>query len=223
MAFQGLRRGLVNMNSADPKLTNLLHEEKDVLKELANLAREKAEAARFLTMWGNIEHADIKDICDRTRDLLNEFQNMLSDFSAGYGNYREKLKEIHKGGETLHDLKHKQSTLQSKLSQAIKNKKPHEQLQSELATTEREVLEHIANYESSKRALFRDALESQFEAFNVFGKQLVVLGTFGKYMAGQIPQGKLAPGQDLPMYKGNDTTRQIYSDFIKELKEAAAA
>nr|KAJ3415295.1 Cytosolic carboxypeptidase-like protein 5 [Polyrhizophydium stewartii] len=38
MAFQGLRRGLVNMNSADPKLTNLLHEEKDVLKELAKVA-----------------------------------------------------------------------------------------------------------------------------------------------------------------------------------------
>ncbi|KAH6576645.1 hypothetical protein BASA50_006695 [Batrachochytrium salamandrivorans] len=220
MAFQGLRRGLVSMNAVDPMLANLLHEEKDVLKGLANFAKEKGEASKFLALWGNVEHADIKDICDRVRDMFDELQNMLVDLSTGYSIYRDKLKDINKGGEDLHALQQKLRGCQDKLAHAIKNKKPHDHLQVEVGVVEKDVLEHIAECESSKRALLKEGLETQFDAFQRFGKQLVILGTFGKHMTSQIPQGKLAAGQELPLYKGNETTKRVFSDFLKEIGDA---
>ncbi|KAJ8322903.1 lipid-binding protein [Batrachochytrium dendrobatidis] len=219
MAFQGIRRGLVSMNAVDPLLANLLHEEKDVLKGLANFAKEKGEASKFLALWGNVEHADIKDICDRVRDMFEELQNMLVALSTGYSIYRDKLKDINKGAEDLHVQQQKLRSCQDKLAHAIKSKKPHEHLQVEVAVVEKEVLEMVAGFESSKRALLKEGLESQFESFQCFGKQLVILGTFGKHMTSQIPQGKLAAGQELPLYKGNETTKRVFSDFTKELND----
>ncbi|KAJ1542120.1 hypothetical protein HK096_009628, partial [Nowakowskiella sp. JEL0078] len=39
------------------------------------------------------------------------------------------------------------------------------------------------------------------------------------YLSDQIPQGTLAPGQELPDYTGAKVTETIYSDFCKSLKE----
>eukprot|EP00842_Homolaphlyctis_polyrhiza_P001350 jgi/Hompol1/2215/HPOL_001646-RA len=181
-------------------------------------------ATRYLTSWANIEHQDIKDICDRTREMLDEFQTMILDFqlynlSDGYGIYRDKLKEINKQTETLHALQHKHKQIQDRLSSAVKNKKPHEALQSELASTERDLQAMVADFESQKRLLLKEALDSQFDAFVSFGKEMTVLGAFGKFLSSQIPQGKLSPGQELPMYKGQEVTKRIFADFSKELKD----
>ena len=48
---------------------------------------------------------------------------------------------------------------------------------------------------------------------------MLIIATYGKYLADQIPQGNLEPRQPLPKYQGAATTDQILSDFKAAMVE----
>ncbi|ORY40347.1 hypothetical protein BCR33DRAFT_362509 [Rhizoclosmatium globosum] len=43
--------------------------------------------------------------------------------------------------------------------------------------------------------------------------QMLVLANFGNHIADQIPQGKLAPGYDLPAFKNDEILNLIMQDY----------
>ncbi|KAI8910357.1 hypothetical protein EDD86DRAFT_205191 [Gorgonomyces haynaldii] len=155
------------------------------------------------------------DVTSKWNTMNIDFQKRLSAFVDAYTEYREKLKEIKKMSDSVHELANKHKHAQEKLNKAISANKPSEQLQREASQLEYEFQCKSAEYESVKRALLKDGLIKQAEGWSLLGKHMEILAVFQKHLANQIPQGTLAPGQELPMYTGAGTTQQIVNDFLQ--------
>jgi hypothetical protein len=50
---------------------------------------------------------------------------------------------------------------------------------------------------------------------------MLIIAEFGIHLADQIPQGSLAPGQELPPFQGHSVTSQIMADFEEAIKNVA--
>ncbi|RKO96132.1 hypothetical protein CXG81DRAFT_11541, partial [Caulochytrium protostelioides] len=214
MALAGLRRAFGDKN----ELVALLDAEKEAAKSIRSNGRELGETSRHLTLWGREEHADLTDCLDKAAIVLGklaEFHNALADEHA---RYRGLLHDIHAQDQAILGIRNRNRELQSKIKSSAKSGKNVEWLQKEEETVRRELLAAIAAQEGFKRRNIKDALHIQFDAWTTLGQKLMILGTFGKYLADQIPQGTLAPGQELPEYKGSATTTRIFGDFLKALK-----
>ncbi|KNC99737.1 uncharacterized protein SPPG_05117 [Spizellomyces punctatus DAOM BR117] len=217
--FQGLRRSMVSLNAHDhPELNVLITEEKDVMKELHKFAKEKAEAAKYMAVWGKTEHTDVADITEKYLVLFEEFAKFHYTLIERYELYRSRLKEMKAREDSLYVLRKRLKELQEKFKDAIKKQKPHEGIKLELTTVDRDLAEQEAAYEGYKRASFKDAMHLQFDAWMEFANKITIFATFGKYLSDQIPQGSLAPGQELPAYEGATVTTRIVTDFLKELR-----
>ncbi|KAI9095543.1 Eisosome component PIL1-domain-containing protein [Phlyctochytrium arcticum] len=219
-SFQSLRRSMVSLNAPDhPELTVLITEEKDVMKTLQKYSKEKVEAGKYMAVWGKTEHADLTDITEKYSTLFEEFSKFHSNLVEGYDGYRVRLKEMKTREDSLHGLRKRFKDLQDKFKDAIKKQKPTEGLKLELTAVDRELAEQEAAFESFKRAKFKEAMHLQFDSFLEFGSKIAIFATFGKYMTDQIPQGMLAPGQELPSYEGSPVTTRIIADFLKAIRE----
>jgi alkylated DNA nucleotide flippase Atl1 len=64
-------------------------------------------------------------------------------------------------------------------------------------------------HEGEMRLLLKEGLTIQYQSFADFSQKLSTLAHFGKHMVSQIPQGTVAPGQDLPPYMGAPVTKKI--------------
>ncbi|KAI8998304.1 Eisosome component PIL1/LSP1, partial [Gaertneriomyces semiglobifer] len=192
-------------------------EEKDVMKELSRFAKEKVEAGKYMAVWGKTEHSDIEDITEKYLVLFEQFAKFHSDLIERYDCYRAKLKDMKSREDGLYILRKRLTELQGKYKEAIKRQKPTEALRAELESLDRDCNESGAAYEGFKRAIFKEAMHMQFDAWMDFGRKIMVFAQFGKYLSDQIPQGSLAPGQPLPAYEGAPVTTRIVNDFLKAL------
>ncbi|KAI8820652.1 Eisosome component PIL1-domain-containing protein [Fimicolochytrium jonesii] len=227
-AFQGLRRSVVSLNSHDhAELSILIKEEKDVATELHKFAKEKLEAGKYLHTYGKTQHKDIEDISEKYLTLIEKFVDFHSTTIEKYESYRSRLKDMRQREETLYALRKRHKELQDKYKDAVKKQKPHETLKIELGVVEKDLAEQEAECEGYKRATLKEALHTQMDAWMDLGNKMAIFATYGKHLADQIPQGSLAPGQELPPYEGSGVTARITVDFTKALRayeaEAKAA
>ncbi|KAJ3286592.1 hypothetical protein HK104_008965 [Borealophlyctis nickersoniae] len=220
MAFQGVRRAVVSINAHDHKELNILiKEEKDVIKQAQQFAKEKHEATKYLASWGKGEHADLADITDKFAMLFDEYVKFQNALTERYNEYRNRLKEIREKEEALWNAKKQLRELQNTVKAEIKKGKPADSMRAELTAAEKNLMEAESTHEGVKRAVFKQAMYTQFDALMDYGQKVTILGMYGKHLSDQIPQGTLAPGQALPEYTGAPVTKQILGDFLKALRE----
>ena len=213
-----MRRSFIDLTNAENStMLNLLQEEKDFMREFSRSMKQKLQANAFLGVWADEEHDDLKDICNHLKTMMDSLQELVVEFNAGYEKYRGNLKEIQKDTYNISKLKQQNKRLVAKAANAKKAKKSPAEFELQASNLQIEIEQREATCESDKRLLLKEGLNHQFDAMIRLGKQMQVIGTFGKHMTGQIPQGKLTPGQRLPEFKGSKITQQIHSDFTKEL------
>ncbi|TPX57481.1 hypothetical protein PhCBS80983_g03810 [Powellomyces hirtus] len=238
-AFQSVRRSVAAFNAHDYKELNvLIKEEKDVMTELNKFAKEKVEgikravkfelsawtklklitAGKYMALWGKSEHKDFEDVTEKFLTLFDEFGKFHSELIEKYEIYRSRLKDMRAREESLYTLRKRLKDLQEKYKDALKKQKPSETIKIELTVVDRDLAEQEAEHEGFKRSTFKDAMHLQMDAWMEFGNKMTVFSTFGKHLADQIPQGSLAPGQELPEYQGASVTTQITLDFFKALR-----
>jgi molecular chaperone GrpE (heat shock protein) len=82
--------------------------------------------------------------------------------SVNYDNYREKLKELKKQQYIWHEHEDKVKHAGDKLSKASASNKPVDRLQVEFNDAHDTLLRYIAEYESLKRVLIKDAMVLQY-------------------------------------------------------------
>jgi hypothetical protein len=99
MAFQGIRRSFAKLTEHDPLLHMLIQEEKDTVKALQNLRKERQESSKFLEQWAGTpylttekQHTDIHDITGHLHSLNTVFGDALAELTASYSSYRDGLK-----------------------------------------------------------------------------------------------------------------------------------
>jgi uncharacterized protein YdcH (DUF465 family) len=140
---------------------------------------------------------------------------------ASYAEYRDKIKEIKKLHDQLTEVVAKHKQVSDKLAKAIQQKKPSDALQTEETALAQEELILSANFESTKRALLKTAINTQCDGWTKLANSIKTMATFQKHLADQIPQGSLQPGQELPLYVGAATTKMIFRDFEKAMSGPA--
>ncbi|KAJ3185619.1 hypothetical protein HDU87_000243 [Geranomyces variabilis] len=220
-AFQSVRRTVAHLKPNDLKaLTVFIDEEKDVLKAGEKFGKEKVEAGKYLANWGKTEEKDLEDVASKFATLYEAFGKFQSTLVERHTVYRSKLKAMRQKEEDLIALRKRVHQLQDKLADAIKRQKPSETIKVELTVVERDLAAMEAQHEAGKRALFREAMHGQMDAWMDFGTRVTIMGQFGKHLADQILEGALPSGQE---YTGIRTTRQILMDFSKELRTLDAA
>ncbi|KAJ3270045.1 hypothetical protein HDV01_000593 [Terramyces sp. JEL0728] len=220
-AFQGLRRGIISVQSHDPSLATLIEEEKDCIELFRKCGREVGETSKYITKWGDSEHFDLKDMTSHFSMFAEEIQKILYDISGAYGAYREKLKDIKKKAEELHELDKKYKAANEKFKKAQKKGEPYDKLESDSNGLHKQLLDFECIYEASKRSLYKEAVMLQYNGWADFAVKASIIAQFGKEMANQIPQGAVGPGDDLPPYTGSQITKQIKEDFLRTMKECS--
>lgn len=218
-AFQGLRRSVAAINARNHVEVNILiQEEKDVMKTIKETGKEKLDAGKYLANWGRREHEDIEDITSKFESMTEEFNKFHLDLVDSYDEYRCMFKDIRNREDEIYAKRKRVKELQDKLKECVKKNKPVDVAKADLSIAEEDLAALEADSEGYKRKIFKDAMHYYFDAYRAYSQKLAIMAQFGKYLADQIPQGMLAPGQPLPSFEGAPTTTRIYSDFLKALR-----
>ncbi|KAJ3102670.1 hypothetical protein HDU97_000367 [Phlyctochytrium planicorne] len=151
---------------------------------------------KSLSVWGSLEHDDLKDITSKLERLINKQLDAETKLTDTFGEYREKMKEIKKREKQIFDQNGKLKNAEKALADAKRKQKgDQDQLQFQKGLHEEELKRMLAEHEGLKR---KDMLESFSMYFGAL--QLAIAARFGNHLVNQIPQGTLLPGQTLPSY-----------------------
>lgn len=191
--FQDIRRGL---NNSD--LGILIQEEKDVIKSCQRVAKEQSEASKYLAIYGKKEgSADIVDITEKLWVVLDCITSAQTDCGRRLEIHRELLKDIRVADDALTALKHTERILADKLKDAIKKQRGVEAATQAHIDCHQRVLEKEADVACEKRSLLKQALHVKMDAIIEMSAKSSIAASYGKHLADQLPQGKLAPGQQM--------------------------
>ncbi|KAI8800477.1 Eisosome component PIL1-domain-containing protein [Cladochytrium replicatum] len=219
MTFQAVRRGVTSMTSHDSALSVSIQEEKDSLEAWKKLEKEQAEAAKYLAKWGQKEEADIQDVTEKLFHLNEKLSEIFASFVERSGGLRSNLKEIRRTEEELFASKKRMKELEEKVRSGAKAGKPVGTMELELKRIEQDILEREAVFTCEKREKLQQGIYMKSDALIEMSQKVQIIATYARYLADQIPQGSLAPGQQLPPYTGTPVTSRIFSDACKALRD----
>ncbi|KAJ3219946.1 hypothetical protein HDU67_008475 [Dinochytrium kinnereticum] len=212
---QNIRRHISMMGSDSP-VNTWLQEEKDVIKELRNLAKEQGHANKFLAEWGKVESEDLRNITEKLAIISEKMVEATNQYANQYEKSRLYIKEIKANEDSLLALHRKQKDLRTKLDNAQKKKnKDVEAIRKELGELDQEVLAREAFHEGFKRERLKAAMNARWDGLMEYSAKLSVISNFGNHLANQIPQGYPTPGAEVPPFLGGQTTSQILMDYEK--------
>ena len=200
--FGGIKRGIISMKANDPHLSNLISEEKDLIASIKQSHESNAAAAKYLSLWGEGEHTDLKDITNHYLAMSNEFNLIITEWEYAQMEFREKLKDIRTHSDNIATLRQKVKNISDKISKAVKAGKPTDELDFEKRANEAQLKNEIANFEHTKRVYLHDGMISQFNGLKKFALKTSEYASYGAHLAHQIPKFTVTPGQELPDFKG---------------------
>jgi seryl-tRNA synthetase len=201
--FGGLKRGIITLKSNDPYLSNLISEEKDAIAAIKQTHQSNLQASKYLMLWGEGEHSDVKDITTQYNNMANDFTMMMAEWEYAQHEFREKLKDIRTHSDTIANIKSKSKSATDKFTKAQKSGKPTDELSLEVRALEAQLKNELAAFESTKRSCLQQGMIAQFNGMKKFALKLEEYANFGAQLAHQIPQVSIVPGEQLPIYNGN--------------------
>ncbi|KAJ3205155.1 hypothetical protein HDU82_005372 [Entophlyctis luteolus] len=208
-------------------LDSLSSASKEAAKGIRSVATAQAELAQTITKWGKREAEDLQCISDGLSTLNGKVGDLYTRLADDMDACRALLKHVQQKEDSVASLKRKQRDLQAKLEGVVKpsatsrilgasaNSSPAvaDSLRADLNAVDREVMAAVADLEGFKRESFRHSEKRKWNATVEFCVQLLIVANFGNHLADQIPQGKLAPGYDLPAFKNEQIVAKIMSDY----------
>lgn len=151
-----------------------------------------------------------------------QWSNIMMEFSDSMDQYRDTLKSI----------SIKQSTLQPGRDQKRKIKEKIDQLQGSLSSMDKvanleqqlEQLEEFTNADevemnNFKRMATREALYILLNGMHAMASKTDIISTFGKYIVDELNVDSIQPGQERPVYQGEEKTKRVLEDAKKAIDE----
>ncbi|KAI9343751.1 hypothetical protein DFJ73DRAFT_942096 [Zopfochytrium polystomum] len=187
----------MNKGEANAKNLNIyIQEEKDVVVALKSVAKEKRDVHRGEN--GDTQHQVVRGGRGTRRGVLK---------------LPIQFKDIKTREDKIHDWKLKVKRAHDQLEKAAKQQKPTDQAKFEVETLEEELKKLVAEHVGLLRADLRDAYHFYYDGYAELASKMAAVAKFGRHLADQIPQGSLAPGQELPPFTGTNVVNQIFKDF----------
>ncbi|KAI8622109.1 Eisosome component PIL1-domain-containing protein [Chytriomyces sp. MP71] len=201
-------------NSESRDLEIYIKEERDVVEAHTSLMRQRAGSLDAEMRWASTKEEDIRAISDKLNQIQQAFIQTENAYIESIEGSRKIMKEIRNREKKIAEAKVRLRQAVSKRDAAQKKNNPDV---DSLANEARQIQADIRGFEADHlgltRADFKQALRLKHEATVKYAVRLSVASKFSLYLADQIPQGMLSPGQDLPPFTGQSTLDQIMADF----------
>ncbi|RKF55198.1 Sphingolipid long chain base-responsive protein PIL1 [Golovinomyces cichoracearum] len=197
------------------KLSQLVKMEKNVLRSMELVSRERMEVAQQLSIWGEACDEDVSDITDKLGVLIYEVGELEDQYIDRYDQYRVTIKSIRNIEASVQPSRERKQKITDQIAQ-LKYKEPNSPkilvLEQELVRAEAESLVAEAQLSNITREKVKDAYSYQFDALREHCEKIAIIAGYGKYLLELIDDSPVTPGETRTAYDGYEASKAIIQD-----------
>lgn len=197
------------------KLAALVKMEKNVMRSIELVARERREVAKQLSLWGEENDDDVSDVTDRLGVLIYEIGELEDQFIDKYDQYRITLKSVRNIEASVQPSRDRKQKITDQIAH-LKYKEPNSPkiivLEQELVRAEAESLVAEAQLSNITREKLKAAFNYQFDAMREHSEKMALIAGYGKALLELLDDSPVTPGETRPAYDGYDASKQIIID-----------
>ncbi|KAI9748572.1 MAG: Eisosome core component [Chaenotheca gracillima] len=197
------------------KLSQLVKMEKNVMRSMELVGRERMEVAQQLSIWGEACDDDVSDVTDKLGVLIYEIGELEDQFVDRYDQYRTTIKSIRNIEASVQPSRDRKQKITDHIAQ-LKYKEPNSPrivvLEQELVRAEAESLVAEAQLSNITREKLKAAFTYQFDALREHCEKLAIIAGFGKHLLELVDDTPVTPGETRNAYDGYDASKAIIQD-----------
>merc|ERR1712000_258498 len=197
------------------KLAQLVKMEKNVMRSMENVAKERMEVAQQLSVWGEGGDEDVSDVTDKLGVLLYEIGELEDQYVDRYDQYRVTIKSIRNIEASVQPSRDRKQKITDQIAQ-LKYKEPNSPkivvLEQELVRAEAESLVAEAQLSNITREKVKAAYTYQFDALREHCEKLAIIAGYGKHLLELVDDTPVTPGETRAAYDGYEASKAIIQD-----------
>lgn len=202
------------------KLSQLVKMEKNVMRSLEMVAKERMEVAQQLSIWGEHGDEDVSDVTDKLGVLLYEIGELEDQYVDRYDQYRVTMKSIRNIEASVQPSRDRKQKIADQIAH-LKYKEPNSPrivvLEQELVRAEAESLVAEAQLSNITREKIKAAYTYQFDALREHCEKVAIIAGYGKHLLELIDDTPVTPGETRAAYDGYEASRAIIQDCEEAL------
>ncbi|EQL01222.1 sphingolipid long chain base-responsive protein LSP1 [Ophiocordyceps sinensis CO18] len=197
------------------KLSQLVKMEKNVMRSLEQVAKERMEVAQQISLWGEGGDEDVSDVTDKIGVLLYEIGELEDQYVDRYDQYRVTMKSIRNIEASVQPSRDRKQKITDQIAQ-LKYKEPNSPkivvLEQELVRAEAESLVAEAQLSNITREKVKAAYSYQFDALREHCEKVAIIAGYGKHLLDLIDDTPVTPGETRQAYDGYEASKAIIQD-----------
>lgn len=197
------------------KLSQLVKMEKNVMRSLETVAKERMDVAQQLSVWGEGADEDVSDVTDKLGVLLYEIGELEDQYVDRYDQYRITMKSIRNIEASVQPSRDRKQKITDQIAQ-LKYKEPNSPrivvLEQELVRAEAESLVAEAQLSNITREKVKAAYTYQFDALREHCEKVAIIAGYGKHLLELIDDTPVTPGETRAAYDGYEASKAIIQD-----------
>ncbi|RHZ62127.1 Eisosome component PIL1/LSP1 family protein [Aspergillus thermomutatus] len=202
------------------KLSQLVKMEKNVMRSMEMVARERMETAQQLSIWGENCDEDVSDVTDKLGVLLYEIGELEDLFVDRYDQYRVTIKSIRNIEASVQPSRDRKQKITDEIAK-LKYKDPNSPrivvLEQELVRAEAESLVAEAQLSNITREKLKAAFQYQFDALREHCEKVAIIAGYGKHLLDLVDDTPVTPGETRQAYDGYEASKAIIQDCEEAL------
>ncbi|TGZ84157.1 putative cell wall integrity signaling protein Lsp1 [Ascodesmis nigricans] len=212
-----IRRSMAGAYGPDlaRKLSQLVKMEKNLMRSMELVSRERRDVARQLSIWGEECDEDVSDITDKLGVLIFEIGELEDQFIDRYDQYRVTIKSIRNIEASVQPSRDRKQKITDQIAQ-LKYKDPTSPkivvLEQELVRAEAESLVAEAQLSNITREKIKAAFTYQFDALREHSEKVALIAGYGKHLLELIDDTPVTPGETREAYDGYEASKSIIQD-----------
>ncbi|KAL9121412.1 MAG: hypothetical protein Q9187_002025 [Circinaria calcarea] len=192
------------------KLSQLVKMEKNVMRSMELVGRERMEVAQQLSIWGEGCDDDVSDVTDKLGVLIYEVGELEDQFVDRYDQYRVTIKSIRNIEASVQPSRDRKQKITDQIAQ-LKYKEPNSPrivvLEQELVRAEAESLVAEAQLSNITREKLKAAFTYQFDALREHSEKLAIIAGYGKHLLELVDDTPVTPGETRNAYDGYEASK----------------
>ncbi|KAF9884812.1 hypothetical protein FE257_001228 [Aspergillus nanangensis] len=197
------------------KLSQLVKMEKNVMRSLEMVAKERMETAQQLSIWGEGCDEDVSDVTDKMGVLLYEIGELEDLYVDRYDQYRVTIKSIRNIEASVQPSRDRKQKITDEIAK-LKYRDPNSArivvLEQELVRAEAESLVAEAQLSNITREKLKAAFQYQFDALREHSEKVAIIAGYGKHLLDLVDDTPVTPGETRTAYDGYDASKAIIQD-----------
>lgn len=197
------------------KLSQLVKMEKNVMRSMELVGKERMEVAQQVSIWGEGCDDDVSDVTDKLGVLIYEMGELEDQFVDRYDQYRVTIKSIRNIEASVQPSRDRKQKITDQIAQ-LKYKEPNSPrivvLEQELVRAEAESLVAEAQLSNITREKLKAAFTYQFDAMREHAEKVAIIAGYGKHLLELVDDTPVTPGETRDAYDGYEASKAIIQD-----------